>query len=810
MTSLLQDVRYAGRLLLRTPGFTIVAVIALALGIGANTAIFSVVNTLLLRQLPYPDPQKLVVVWELNIARDKRDNVVSPGNYLHWREMNRVFEQMAGISTFRTTLTGQGNPEELPVQYVNGGLLTVVGVRPERGRLFTTEDEAPNVDVAIISDRLWRERFGGDPGLLGRTITLGGVAHTVVGIMPPGFSIFASGQTSSDTRIDLWVPIGFNAASHTPRGRWMTVIARMKHDVSLQQAQDDMTRVHAELTRMFPDFNTGWTARVVPLQTQLTGDIKPALFVLLGAVALVLLIACANVANLLLARASSRQRELAVRAALGAGRGRLVRQLLAESMLLSTLGGVAGLVLGWWTLAVLRSAVAERLHIARLDAVAIDGRVLFFTLAIAMLSAVAFGLVPALSSASGSLTAALKEGGRSGTGARGARTRNIFVIVETALALVLLVGAGLLIRSFMTLLDVNPGFDTSHTVTMKVTIPTAKYETADRQRAFFDELFQRLDALPGVQATGGTSFLPLNGMGAATALEIVGQPKPPAGQENVADVRVVTHDYFKAMRIPLLRGRMFDARDTGANRRRVIISEALARKHFPNEDPIGKRVILWWNDKAEDEIVGVVGDVRDSTLETEPRAMTYWPPARFAYPFMTVAIRTAGDAKAIVPAAAAALHQIDSDVAAADVRTMNEVVDVSVAQRRLTMLLLAVFAGMALLLAAVGIYGVISYTVTQRTQEIGIRMALGAQRTHVLSMVVGQALVLAAAGIVIGGAGAMLLTGLMRNLLFGIRPSDPVTFAAVAAVLGFVAATAASVPGVRATRVDPVIALRAE
>jgi putative ABC transport system permease protein len=810
MTAFLQDLRYAARLLTRTPAFTIVAVIALALGIGANTAIFSVVNTLLLRQLPYQDPERLVVVWEYNVPREKKDNVVSPGNYLHWREMNRVFEQMAGLATFRTTLTGQGNPEELPVQIVDGGLLSMLGVTPQRGRLFTPEEDAPNVHVVIISDRLWRQRYGADPDLVGRTITMGGETNTVVGIMPPGFSIFSSGQTSADTHVDLWAPIGFTAASRTPRGRWMTVIARLKKDVSVQRAQDDMTRVHAEMIRMFPDFNTGWTARVVPLQTQITGNIKPALLVLLGAVALVLLIACANVANLLLARASSRQRELAVRAALGADRGRLIRQLLAESVLLSTVGGIAGLVLAWWTLGALRSTVASRLPIARLDAVTIDARVLLFTLAIAILSAVVFGLVPALSSAGGSLTTALKEGGRSGSGARGARTRNLFVIVETALALVLLVGAGLLIRSFMTLLNVNPGFDASHTVTMKVTIPSAKYKTDDQQRAFFDNLFQRLDALPGVRATGGNSYLPLAGMGAATAFEIVGKPNPPSGQEHVADVRVVTHDYFTAMGIPLLRGRAFDQRDTVRNARKVIINETLARKHFPNEDPIGKRIVIWWNDKGEDEIIGVVADVRDATLETDPRPMTYWPPARFAYPFMTVAIRTAGDAKAIVPAATAALHQIDSDVAAADVRTMNEVMDASVAQRRLTMLLLVVFAGMALLLAAVGIYGVINYTVTQRTQEIGIRMALGAQRGHVLTMVVGQALVLAAAGIAIGAVGAMLLTGLMRNLLFGVQPSDPVTFAAVAAVLGIVAATAASVPGFRATRVDPVIALRTE
>ncbi len=810
MTSLFQDVRYAARLLLRTPGFTAIAVVALALGIGANTAIFSVVNTLLLRPLPYRDPQQLLVIWEHNIPRDKKNNVVSPGNYLHWREMNRVFDQVAGIATFRSTLTGQGNPEEMPVQYVNGGLLTMLGVAPQLGRLFAAEDDDPNVHVAIVSDRLWRQRFGRDPGLLGKTITLGGVSHTVVGIMPAGFSVFGAGQTAADTRVDLWVPIAFDVENRTPRGRWMTVLARMKSGVTVPQAQDDMTRVHAELVRMFPQFNTGWTARVVPLREQLTGDVKPALLVLFGAVGCVLLIACANVANLLLARASSRQRELAVRAALGADRGRLVRQLLAESLLLAAIGGLAGLVLGWWTIGILRSVVAQRLPIAQLDAVAVDGQVLLFTLVAAVLSALAFGLVPAMTAAGGNLTTALKEGGRSGSGVRGGRARNVFVVVETAVALVLLVGAGLLIRSFAALLDVNPGFDASQTVTMKVTIPRAKYDTPDKQRRFFDDLFQRLDALPGVQAAGGISFLPLNGMGAATALEIVGQPKQPAGQEHVADVRVVTHDYFKAMGIPLLRGRHFDQRDTGSNVNRVIVNETLVRKHFPNEDPIGKRILLYWNDRAEDEIIGVVGDVRDSALETEPRAMTYWPPTRFAYPFMTVAIRTGGDARTIVPAASAQLHQIDADVAAADVRTMNEVVDVSVAQRRLTMLLLAVFAGMALVLAAVGIYGVISYTVTQRTQEIGIRMALGAQRGMVLSMVVRQALVLAGVGILIGATGAMALTRLMQNLLFSIRPSDPVTFAAVAVTLGAVAAIAASVPGFRATRVDPVIALRTE
>ena len=571
-----------------------------------------------------------------------------------------------------------------------------------------------------------------------------------------------------------------------------------------------MTRVHAELTRMFPDFNTGWTARVVSLSDQLTGDVRPALLVLLGAVGFVLLIACANVANLLLARATARQRELAVRAALGAGRGRLVRQLLAESLLLSTAGAVAGLLLAWWATFALRSVVAQQLPIQRLEAVSVDGRVLLFTLAAAIVSGLAFGLIPALSAAGVTLTDALKEGGRSATGARGARARNVFVIVETALALILLVGAGLLIRSFSALLSVDPGFDPAHTLTMKVSIPASKYETPEKQRAFYDQLFERLDAIPGVQAAGGTSFLPLNGLGSATGFYIEGRPKPPRGQDWVTDVRVATHNYFQAMGIRLVRGRLFDRRDTGSNIRRVIISDSMARKYWPNEDPIGHRIIVSWYDEEPDEIVGVVGDVRQETLEKETRPSIYWPPARFTYPFMTIAIRAAGDVNAIVPAASAKVHELDPNIAVADVRTMTEVRDISVAQRRLTMMLLGAFAGMALLLAAVGIYGVISYAVTQRTQEIGIRMALGAQRGNVLAMVVREALALTGVGILIGGTGAVLLTGLMRNLLFGVRPADPLTFLAVACMLGVVAAVAASVPGVRATRVDPVVALRSE
>ena len=804
MRDVIQDFRYATRLLLRSPSFTIVAIAALALGIGANTAIFSVVDTLLLRPLPYTEADRLAVIWEHNLPRDRKNNVVSPGNFIHWQELNQSFTELSALSmTFRTTLTGAGEATELPVQYVSAGIFRILGVRPALGRDFTPQDDAPGVRVITISDRLWRQRFGGDPTIVNRTIMLDGRPNVVAAVMPPGFSIL-------DRTVDVWSTIGLPPSARTPRGRWIGVVGRLKGGVTMAQAQADMVRVHQELTRRFPDFNTGWTANVVPLREQLTGTVKPALWVMLGAVGFVLLIACANVGNLVLARATARQRELAVRAALGAGRGRLIRQMLAESLLLSVTGATAGLVLAWWSVIALRTTIADRVPIARLDQVSIDATVLLFTAGAALVSALLFGMAPALTSAGARLTEALKDGGRAGSAARGARVRSVFVVVETALALILLVGSGLLLRSFVALMRVDPGFDPAHTMTVKVSIPTAKYRDAAQQQTFFNQLFEKLDALPGVTAAGGTSFLPIAGLGAATGFAVVGQPKPPAGQEPVTDVRVVTHDYFKAMGVPLLRGRTFDSRDSGTNIRRVIINQALARKHFPNEDPIGKRIIVSWNDEGPDEIVGVVGDVRQQDLETEARATIYWPPGRFTYPFMSVAIRTAADPRNVVAGAISALHELDPNVAAADVKTMDAVIDASVAQRRLTMLLLSIFALVALVLAAVGIYGVIGYSVSQRTQEIGIRMALGAQRARVLRMVVGQAMTLAAVGIAAGAVGAWGLTRLMQKLLFGVQPSDPGTFGAVAGVLALVAGVAASIPGLRATRVDPVIALRSE
>ena len=799
----LQDLRHGGRVLLASPAFTLAAIAALTIGIGANTAIFAVVNTLLIQPLPYKNPDRLAIVWEHNLPRDKRNNVVSPGNYLHWREMNSVFTEMSIVSmTFRAAYTGDGEPEEVKQQVVNATLFPMLGVNAAVGRVFTPEEDRPNSSrFVLLSDRFWRRRFAADPNVINRSIRLSGNLFTVVGVMPPGFSIL-------DKNVDLWVPPGFTAESRTPQGRWTMVIARLKDGVTFTQAQGDMTRVASQLSAMFPDFDTGWTARVVPLKEQLTGDVRPALLVLLGAVGFVLLIACANVANLLLARATTRHRELAVRAALGADRARLIRQLLSESLLLSLVGGTAGLGLAWWGLKLLRTSVAAMLPIQRLEFVGINGWVLLFAGAAALGSGLLFGVIPAFTAAGISLTDALREGGRTGTGHRGRRVRQGLVIIEMALALVLLVGAGLLVRSFQSLMRVNPGFDPSGTLTMRVTLPISSRDT--QIITFFDRLFERIGTLPGVQDAGGVSFLPLNGLGSATSFSIEGAEKPRAGDEPVSEVMVATRDYFRAMGIPLLRGRLFDGRDTAPNTRRVIVSETLVKKYFGNRDPIGQRIVLSWYNEGPDEIIGVVGDVHSVSLELEPRGATYLPPARFAYPFMTVVVKTSTGDVSLTKSIVSAVHELDPSVPASEIRPMSEVMEISTAQRRLTMAVLMIFSVVALLLASVGIYGVISYSVTQRTQEIGIRMALGAQRRDLLRMVVGNAMVLAVLGVALGAAGAFTLTRLMRKLLFNVEPQDPLTFIAVAVLLVCVAALASYVPGRRATRVDPVVALRAE
>jgi putative ABC transport system permease protein len=802
---MMRDVTFAIRTLLRNPGFTAAALITLALGIGANTAIFTIVNALLLQPLPYKDPSRLALVWERNIPRNRPDNVVSPGNYIHWREQAKSFDQLAGVSpNFRATLSGAGaEPEELPLQMVSGNFFPLLDVKPVLGRWIRPDEDKSPRSVVMISHRLWQRRFNGDAGVVNRSVLMNGEPVSIVGVMPEGFSFLFRD-------VDVWAPLALPASARTPRGRWMIVLGHLKPGVTLAEAQAEMDAIHAGLRQQFPDFNTGWATTVVPLNDYLTGKLRPALLILLAAVGCVLLIACANVANLLLARGTARRRELAVRTALGAGRGEIVRQLLTESLLLSVTGGAIGLLLAWSGVASLKAVIASSIPLfPRLDEIAVNPAILAFTAIVSIGTGLLFGLAPAYVVSSRDLQESLREGGRSGTSREGL-ARSAFVVIQVALALVLLAGAGLLIRSFTRLMDVDPGFRAEQAMTAKVTVSGDKYKDNARVRQFFNELFDGLQRGPGVQAAGGVSFLPMNGMAAATGFSIVGREPPPRGQGHVCEVRVVAGDYFGAMSIPLLAGRAFEPREQSADKINVVVvNEALARQHFPN-GAIGQRIVVSWNDEAPDEIVGVVGDVRTSDMETEARPTIYWPQGRFSYPWSTVVVRTRGNPSSAATLIRQEVRRLDPNVPVADVQLLETVVAKSVAQRRLTMVLLAVFAGVALTLAIVGIYGVMSYIVAQRTREIGVRMALGAQRSQILRLVVGRALLLALAGVALGTAAAWVATRYMDALLFQTNAGDPVTLASVAALLIAAALAASYVPGLSATRVDPLLALRAE
>ena len=800
---MLSDLRFAARLLRKAPGFTAIAVAAIALGIGANTAIFSVVNGVLLKSLPYRDPDGIVVVWERNAPRGRQTNSAGPANFLAWRDQNHVFEQMAAVTpTFGANLTGAGEPVEVRTQMVNAEFFPILGVNPELGRPITREEDDADSDVAVISHRLWQQRLKG-AHVLGLPITLNGRAHTVVGVMPAGFHFL-------DRTVDVWLPIGFTAASREPHGRSLTPIARLKAGVSLAQAQAEMDTIAARLTTRWPQFDTGWTTNVVPIGEQITGEVRPALVVLLVAVGFVLLIACANVANLLLARATARRRELAVRAALGASRRRLIRQLLAESVLLAAAGGIAGFALAWGGVRLLTTSLGDQVAFPRIDAIGLDGRVLAFTALVAVLSGVVFGFAPALTSSAVNLNDALKEGGRSGSAGRTGKLRSAFVVIEVALALVLLVGAGLLLRSFARVLTTELGFSADHVMTAQLTLPAVKYDSLARRTQFWEVLLQRIRSLPGVTAAGTVSFLPMNGLGSATSFEVVGRPKPALGESPVATIKIVNGDYFAVLGIPLLRGRVFTDREEQVENHYAVISQALARELFPNQDPIGQHLQVSWNGDSPDEIIGVVGDTKMVSIEEEIRPAIYYPYSRTPYTFETIVVRTAPRPSSVASSLVQAVHQVDDELPVSNLRSMEDVVARSVAERRIIMVLLVVFAALALVLATVGIYGVMSYMVSQRTQEIGIRMALGANRGGVIGMVLKQALLLALIGLGAGLVAALALTGLLHAMLYDVLPTDPVTFGSVAALLLAVAAAAAVVPAVRATRVDPIAALKAE
>jgi putative ABC transport system permease protein len=807
MSTLIKDIRYAVRMLLRSPGFTIVAVLALALGIGANTAIFSVVNAILLRSLPFRDPSSLVMVWEKSKHSDR--NVVSPANYLDWKSRNHVFGDLAAVISpedFHLNLTGAGEPEELPGGAVSANFFQMIGVQPIIGRSFLPGEDTRGRDrVAIVSHQLWRRRFGSNVGIVGKSITLSGELYQVIGILPPDF-------LWNNRRTDVWVLYVIDPGRdyRATSGRYMDAVGRLKPDVTLQQAQAEMSEIARQLEGEHPEFNKNWGVNLVPLHEQTVGQVRPALLVLLASVAFVLLIACVNVANLLLARAAARQREIAVRAALGAGRWRLVRQLLTESTLLAACGGLLGLLLSSWGIEALVALAPA--SIPRLSEIRIDKGVFAFTALVSLATGILFGLAPAIEISKVNLNDALKEGGRTSTGdVRRHRVRGALVISEVALALVLLIGAGLMIRSFERLGAVNPGFRPDHLLTMKVLLTGTPPSQDQPIIAFFREAVERLGRLPGVRSAGAINYLPLStGMASATSFTIVGQPDPGPGNEPGTDVRVVDPNYFRTMGIPLLQGRGFTAGDTQQSARVLIVSETLAHRYFPGENPVGKKLVIWWGDDRPDEIVGVAGDILHEGLDARPEPMIYWPEARMPYNSMTLVARTEGDPMSIAPAAIKEIHAMRPDQPVADVRSMNAVEAESVSRQRFNMLLLAIFAAVALLLAVVGIYGVMAYGVTERTHEIGIRVALGAGRGDVLRAVMGRGLVLTIAGVGIGAVAAYALTRLMTSLLFGVRATDPATFAGVALLLAMVALAACYVPAWRATKVDPMVALRYE
>jgi putative ABC transport system permease protein len=809
INSLLQDVRYALRICLRAPGFTFVSVLALALGIGANTAIFTIVNAVLIERLPFHDPGRLVMVWESNARHPNHTNTIGPANFLRWRERASAFEQISGFYETRLNLTGIAEPQEIVAQNVTSDFFNTLDIAPMLGRTFLP-DEGPEGSgrVVVLTHVLWQRRFGGDPAIIGRTIQLNSRPYTVIGVMPPDVSLFVKAGSQVGKPPEIWVPFALTAADREPHGRYMMAIARLKPTVSLARAQIQMNIVAANLTAEFPRFDAGWTVRLVPLHDQLSGELRPALLVLSGAVAFVLLIACANVANLLLARGAARRREIAIRVALGAARSRVVRQLFTESLVLGVLGGLAGLLVAQWSLALLLAL--SPVDLTALGHVTLSYPVLAFTAAVSIVTAVICGFAPAFEGSRTELHDTLKDGARQvGAGVRHRRLRHAFVIAEIALAVVLLVGAGLMLRSLQEMRRVNPGFDAHNVLTMRVSLPLAKYGDDAARLRFFQRAVSRIRGVPGVRAAGAISFLPLAGLGAATGFSLVGQPPPAPGQGPVVDVKVCDDGFFAAMNVPLLRGRLFTDREMQHASHVVVINDTMAQRFFAGVDPIGRQVAIdMMAPIVPSTIIGVVGDIKNADLTSGSRAMSYWPHAELPYGAMTLTVRTASDPAALAPVVEREIQSLDKDQPVSDVRTMDQWMAKSLAQTRFSSMLLMLFAALALLLAAIGIYGVMSYAVSQRTPEIGIRLALGAERRDILKMIVGNGVRLALIGLT---AGALLAAGLGRtltSLLFRTHATDPLTFAAVVGVLGAVAVLASYVPARRASRIAPVEALR--
>ena len=796
LPDLLRDVRLAIRSLTKAPGFALAAILTLALGVGATSAIFSVVNGVVLRPMPYPDSESLVMVWE--ITPQSGQFSVAPANFFDWRKQATTFEGLAALGNSDVTLQGPNGPEPMPGAYVSANFFKVMGVRPALGRGFTPEEEKPGgAGVIVLSHGAWQRRFGADPRVLGTTVSINGSQSTIVGIMPAGFAFPSTAE--------LWFPFAMDEAKASRGGHYLGVVGRIKRGVAHERAEAEMKAIAERLALQYPDKNAGESAMVVPLHEQVVGQVRPALLTLLAAVAITVLIACANVANLLLVRGSVRRKELAIRAALGASRGRLVRQMLVESLVLAMAGGLLGIGLAQLAIRPLRVLSAGTLP--RVAEISIDLSVLGFALGVSLLTGIVFGLAPAWQVASAALVDVLKEGGRSSSGSVGRWMRSGLLVAEVALSMVLLVGAALLLRSFANVTGIDPGFRPDGVLTFRVSLPNATYPDSPQRMTFYDALRERLEALPGVRGAGLVQTLPLKG-DYLLSFELKGKPQVRREDKRNANYRAIAGRYFETLGVPLMRGRTFTDRDRDGAPLVAIIDEAFARRYFPGEDPIGQGIDIGNGSDGFAEIVGVVGSVRYDGLANTPRPMMYAPLAQDGFGGMWVVARTDGNPADLMTEARQVVRSLDPAMPAYSMKTLEDVISESIAPRRFPMLLLGLFAAIALGLAAVGLYGVVAYGVSLRTQEIGIRMAIGAGRGDVMRMIITGGMRVALIGVVVGIAGALALSRLMRTMLFEVTAVDPASYVATALMLLVVAALACYIPARRAMRLDPLSALR--
>ena len=820
MSALLQDLRYSFRTFSNNPGSTAVAIAVLGLGIGANAAIFSFTNAILFRSLPYKNPDRLVFVWENKLSRGMREEHLSAGDFRDFQSRNEVLDEMGAIRSQSSVVISRETPERIETAAVSPVIFRLLGMRPALGRPFASDENQPEKDhVAVLSYGLWQRRFGRDPNILGLTVLVDGASYTVIGVAPAGFRI--PGNPS-----ELWIPYSPKpeelGAAKRGESRFLDVLASLRPGVSVARAQSELRSIAAALAREYPESNEGYSVDVVPLREQLLGDIRPTLWMLTAAVVAVLLIACVNVAHLLLARAGAREKEMAVRTALGANPARLVRQLLTESVVLALAGGLLGLLLAYWSgwiLTKLAPAAISRVGEMAAGEITLDWRVLAFTFGVSILTGVAFGLAPALASARSNLNLILRSGGRGGTGGRTrSRVRDVLMVCEVAASAALLVGAGLLIRSFLHLEEVNPGFRADHVLTMQLSLPPARYP-GQKIGQFYDQLLNRVGRLPGVEQAGICRFLPLAGDDASLNFQIEGEPHLSDADQPRAKFRTASGGYFQALGIPLLRGRLFDSRDNQQTPKVAIVNQTAARRYWPGENPVGKRILsaLDEDQKAWSTVIGVVGDVKYSGLDAATNPETYYqylqiPPETMnvAEGTMALAIRTSADPDEMASAVRQELRSLDPGQPVFDIQSMDQLLDSSIAQPRFRTFLVSAFAGLALLLVALGLYGVVAYAVSQRITELGIRVALGAQPSNIFSLVLSRVAALAGAGLAIGVVISLAGGRIMAKFLFGIQPADPITLALVALVILLVTVAASLGPVLRAARVDPVIALRAE